>query len=118
MVYETVKGNFLNNDQFRKDLGGRNSFSKLQDTFNKYITSKGFNLDRGEIGANKYHQTKLEYHINELKSEEKKLSKDLNNYKDKINEAKNVLETSLKDTNSYLKKKIIGYSKKEDDLVL
>ena len=26
MVYETVKGNFLNNDQFRKDLGGKNSF--------------------------------------------------------------------------------------------
>ena len=78
MVYETVKGKFLNNDQFWKDLGDRNSFSKLQDRFNKYITSK-----------------------------------DLNNYKDKINEAKNVLETSLKDTNSYLKKKIIGYSKKE-----
>ena len=53
-----------------------------------------------------------EYHINELKAEEKKLNKDLNNYKDKINEAKNVLETSLKDTNSDLKKKIIGYSKK------
>lgn len=52
MVYETVKGKFLNNDQFWKDLGGRNSFSKLQDRFNKYITSKGFNLDRGEIGAN------------------------------------------------------------------
>ena len=113
MVYETVKGKFLNNDQFWKDLGGRNSFSKLQDRFNKYITSKDFNLDRGEIGANKYHQTKLEYHINELKAEEKKLSKDLNNYKNKINEAKNVLETSLKDTNSDLKKKIIGYSKKE-----
>lgn len=113
MVYEIVKGKFLNNDQFWKDLGGRNSFSKLQDRFNKYITSKGFNLDRGEISANKYHQTKLEYHINELKAEEKKLSKDLNNYKDKINEAKNVLETSLKDTNSDLKKKIIGYSKKE-----
>ena len=112
-IYETVKGKFLNNDQFWKDLGGRNSFSKLQDRFNKYITSKGFNLDRGEIGANKYHQTKLEYHINELKAEEKKLNKDLNNYKDKINEAKNILETSLKDTNSDLKKKIIGYSKKE-----
>lgn len=113
MVYETVKGKFLNNDQFWKDLGGRNSFFKLQDRFNKYITSKGFNLNRGEIGANKYHQTKLEYHINELKAEEKKLNEDLNNYNDKINEAKNILETPLKDTNSDLKKKIIGYSKKE-----
>ncbi len=113
MVYETVKGKFLNNDQFWKDLGGRNSFSKLQDKFNEFITSKGFNLDRGEIGANKNHQTKLEYHINELKAEKDQLSNELDDYKDKIDEAKNVLETSLKDTNSDLKKKIIGYSKKE-----
>ena len=44
MVCETVKGIFLNNDQFWKDLGGRNSFSKLQDRFNKYITSKGYSI--------------------------------------------------------------------------
>lgn len=113
MVYEIVKGKFLNNDQFWKYLGDRNSFSKFQNRFNKYITNKGLNLDRGEIGVNKYHQTKLEYRINELKAEEKILSKDLNNYKNKINEAKNVLKTSLKDSNSNLKKKIIGYSKKE-----
>ncbi len=113
MVYEIVKGKFLNNDQFWKNLGGRNSFSKLQDKFNKYITNKGFNLDRGEIGANKHHQTKLEYHINELKEQEKKLANDLTNYKNKINEAKNILEASLKDNNSDLKKRIIGYSKKE-----
>ena len=113
MVYEIVKGKFLNNDQFWKNLGGRNSFSKIQDRFNKYITNKGFNLDRGEIGANKHHQTKLEYHINELKDEEKKLANDLTNYKNKINEAKNILEASLKDNNSDLKKRIIGYSKKE-----
>ena len=110
MVYETVKGNFLNNDQFWKDLGGRNSFSNMQDKFNEYMKEKSFNLDRGEIGANKKHQTKLEYHISELKVEEKELSKNLN--KDKIKEAKNVLEKSLKDTNSDLKKNIIGYSKK------
>lgn len=113
MVYETVKGNFLNNDQFWKDLGGRNSFSNMQDKFNEYMKEKGFNLDRGEIGANKKHQTKLEYHISELKVEEKELSKNLKDYKDKIKEAKNVLEKSLKDTNSDLKKNIIGYSKKE-----
>lgn len=113
MVYETVKSNFLNNDQFWKDLGGRNSFSNMQDKFNEYMKEKGFNLDRGEIGANKKHQTKLEYPISELKVEEKELSKNLKDYKDKIKEAKNVLEKSLKDTNSDLKKNIIGYSKKE-----
>ena len=113
IVYETVKGKFLNNDQFWKDLGGRNSFSNMQDKFNEYMTEKGFNLDRGEIGANKKHQTKLEYHINELKAEEKQLSTKLKDYKGEIKEAKKVLETSLKDTNSDLKKRIIGYSKKE-----
>lgn len=113
MVYETIKGNFLNNDQFWKDLGGRNSFSNMQDKFNEYMKEKGFNLDRGEIGANKKHQTKLEYHISELKAEEKELSKNLKDYKGKIKEAKNLLEKSLKDTNSDLKKNIIGYSKKE-----
>lgn len=113
MVYETIKGNFLNNDQFWKDLGGRNSFSNMQDKFNEYMKEKGFNLNRGEIGVNKKHQTKLEYHISELKAEEKELSKNLKDYKCKIKEAKNVLEKSLKDTNSDLKKNIIGYSKKE-----
>lgn len=113
MVYETVKGNFLNNDQFWKNLGGRNSFSNIQDKFNECMKEKGFNLDRGEVGANKKHQNKLEYHISELKAEEKELSKNLKDYKGKIDEAKNVLEKSLKDTNSDLKKKIIGYSKKE-----
>ena len=37
----------------------------------------------------------------------------MKDYKGKIEEAKNVLEKSLNDTNSDLKKNIIGYSKKE-----
>ncbi len=113
MVYEKVKGNFLNNDQFWKNLGGRESFSKIQDDFNKYINSKGFNLDRGNVGANKRHQTKLEYEINELKAEKEQLENELINYKDEINNIKKMLEVTLKESNSELKKKIIGYSKKE-----
>ena len=58
IVYESVKGKFLNNDQFWKDRGGQNSFAKIQDSFNKFITDKGFKLDRGNIGANVEHQTK------------------------------------------------------------
>lgn len=113
IIYEVVEGKFLNNDQFWKNLGGRNSFSNIQDKFNKYINDKGFNLDRGQVGANKVHHTKIEHEINELEARKKKLKKDLNNYKDKINKAKNTLELSLKDTNSDLRKRIIGYSKKE-----
>ena len=55
IIYESIKGNFLNNDQFWKDLGGRNSYANIQDKFNKYITSCGFKLDRGNIGSNKIH---------------------------------------------------------------
>ena len=117
MVYETVKGNFLNNDQFWKDLGGRNSFSKLQDRFNKYITSKGFNLDRGEIGANKYHQTKAEKYLKELQAENKLMELELNK-----NKVLNEVEISYKekisnvDTKPLLnpeKDKIIGYKEKD-----
>lgn len=75
IIYKSIKGNFLNNDQFWKDLGGRNSFANIQDKFNKYITSCGFKLNRGNIGSNKVHQTKLEYKINELKSEVNNLYK-------------------------------------------
>lgn len=73
IIYETVHGKFLNNDQFWKNLGGRNSFSTLQDSFNKFITEQGFQLDRGNIGSNKVHQTKLQYKVNELRTESMKL---------------------------------------------
>ena len=99
IIYESIKGNFLNNDQFWKDLGGRNSFANIQDKFNKYITSCGFKLDRGNIGSNKVHQTKLEYKISELKSEVNNLYKDIENY--------------IKSNNLNIKKNIIGYNSKD-----
>lgn len=59
-LYSIEKGKFLNCDQFWKDKGFKTSFAKIQDDYNKFITSKGFNLDRGQIGGNKHHQTKAE----------------------------------------------------------
>lgn len=112
IIYESIKGNFLNNDQFWKDLGGRNSFANIQDKFNKYITSCGFKLDRGNIGSNKVHQTKLEYKINELKSEVNNLYKDIENYNNKLNKSKEVLENNIKSNNLNIKKNIIGYNSK------
>ena len=85
IIYESIKGNFLSNDQFWKDLGGRNSFTNIQDKFNKYITDCGYKLDRGNIGSNKVHQTKLEYKINELKSEMNNLYKDIEKYNIELN---------------------------------
>ncbi len=116
MIYETVKGNFLNNDQFWKDRGGKLSFTRLQDDFNKFINDRGFNLDRGEIGANKEHTNKLEHEIMELKAEieELKQEKDFS-----LNEIKNAKETLIKATKSKdteilnPKKTVIGYSSKD-----
>lgn len=113
IIYESVKGNFLNNDQFWKDLGGRNSFANIQDKFNKYITDCGFKLDRGNIGSNKVHQTKLEYKINELKSEMNNLYKDIENYNIELDKSKKVLENNIKNSNLNVKKNIIGYNSKD-----
>lgn len=113
IIYESVKGNFLNNDQFWKDLGGRNSFANIQNKFNKYITDCGFKLDRGNIGSNKVHQTKLEYKINELKSEMNNLYKDIENCNIELNKSKEVLENNVKNNNLNINKNIIGYSSKD-----
>ena len=113
IIYESVKGNFLNNDQFWKDLGGRNSFDNIQDKFNKDITDCGYKVDRGNIGSNKVHQTKLEYKINELKSEMNNLYKDIEKYNIEINKSKDVLESNIKHNNLNIKKNIIGYSSKD-----
>ena len=113
IIYESIKGNFLNNDQFWRNLGGRNSFANIQDKFNKYITSCGFKLDRGNIGSNKVHQTKLEYKINELKSEVNNLYKDIENYNNALNKSKELLENNIKSNNLNIKKNIIGYNSKD-----
>ena len=116
-LYSIEKGKFLNCDQFWKDKGFKTSFAKIQDDYNKFITSKGFNLDRGQIGGNKYHQTKAEKYLEELQEETKLMELELNN-----NKALNEVEISYKekisnvDTNPLLnpeKGKIIGYKEKD-----
>lgn len=113
IIYESIKGNFLNNDQFWKDLGGRNSFANIQDKFNKYITDCGFKLDRGNIGSNKVHQNKLEYKINELKFEMNNLYKDIENCNIELDKSKKVLENNIKNSNLNIKKNIIRYNSKD-----
>lgn len=116
-VYEIEYGNFLNSDQFWKEKGFKTSYAKIQDDYNKYINDKGFSLDRGQIGANKHHQTKAEKYLDELRAETKLIkmeynkNKDLNKvklkYKDKISDV---------DTNHLLnpeRGRIIGYKEKD-----
>lgn len=119
IVYEEVNGKFLNCDQFWKDKGGKLSFHQMQNDFNKFITEKGFNLYRGDVGANKENQSKLDYDIAEKKAELEELNKEKENTLKIIKNSKNGLK-SLEYNSDYsnvlnpTKRKLGGY--KEDDV--
>lgn len=117
IIYQTEYGNFLNSDQFWKEKGFKTSYAKIQDDYNKFINEKGFNLNRGEIGANKHHLTKAEKQLKDLQEKNKLLELEISK-----NKAINEVEISYKDkisnvdTNSLLnpeKGKIIGYKEKD-----
>lgn len=117
-VYEIEYGNFLNSDQFWKEKGFKTSYAKIQDDYNKFINEKGFNLDRGEVGANKHHLTKAEKQLKELQEQKKLLEIELSKNKALNNtELKYMDKISDVDTNPLLnpeKGKILGY--KETDI--
>ena len=97
-IYEIEYGKFLNTDEFWKQLGGKASFARLQDQYNEYITSKGFELDRGEIGANKHHQDKAEHNIKVLEDKIDKLNKEIEMNK-RINEVELKTNKEIKNIN-------------------
>lgn len=118
IVYEDVEGTFLNCDQFWKNRGGKLSFHKMQNEFNEFITEKGFNLYRGDIGANKENQTKLDYDIAEKKAELEELNKEKENTLKIIENSKNGLKSienndSNKEVLNPVKKKFGGYKDEE-----
>lgn len=119
IIYDEIEGNFLNNDQFWKDKGGKLSFHQMQNDFNKFITEKGFNLYRGDIGANKENQTKLDYDIAEKKAELEELNKEKENTLKIIENSRNGLKNiennnSNKELLNPVKRKFGGY--KEEDV--
>lgn len=118
IIYEEIKGKFLNCDQFWKDRGGKLSFHQMQNDFNKFITEKGFNLYRGDIGANKENQTKLDYDIAEKKAELEELNQEKENTLKILENSKNGLinlEKEMdKDLLNPVKRKLGGF--KEDDV--
>ncbi len=97
-IYEIEYGKFLNSDEFWKQLGGKASFAKLQDQYNEFITSKGFELDRGQVGANKHHQDKAEHNIKVLNNEIDKLKQELELNK-RINEVELNTNKEIKNIN-------------------
>lgn len=72
-ILKIEKGKFYNCDQFWKALGGKVSYAKIQDDYNKYITEKGYKLFRGNIGDNKHHITKAKKEIEELNEQIKEM---------------------------------------------
>ena len=117
-IYETVKGKFLNSDNFWKQRGGNASYTLLQDDYNEFIKSRGYNLSRGEIGGDKTHltnamkqQIELTALNKEIKAENellKEANRSENMFIDKVDK-----ETS-KDILNPVKKGIIKQYKDED----
>lgn len=117
-IFKTEEGKFLNCDQFWKILGGKTSYAKIQDDYNKFITEKGYNLYRGNIGDNKHHKTKAEKEIEDLNEQisEMKIEFEKNKRLNEI-ELQTTKEMSEIDSNEILnptKRKIGGY--KDNDV--
>lgn len=117
-IYETVEGKFLNSDQFWKQKGGNASYTLLQDDYNEFIKSKGYNLFRGEIGGDKTHLTnamKQQIELNALNKEirkENELLKEVNKVENRFIDK--VDKETSKDILNPIKKGIIKQYKDED----
>ena len=117
-IFKTEEGKFLNCDQFWKTLGGKTSYAKIQDDYNKKKKKKGYNLYRGNIGDNKHHKTKAEKEIEDLNEQisEMKIEFEKNKRLNEI-ELQTTKEMSEIDSNEILnptKRKIGGY--KDNDV--
>lgn len=117
-IFKTETGKFLNCDQFWKNLGGKTSYAKIQDDYNKFITEKGYNLFRGVIGDNKHHKTKAEKEIDDLNDKIKEMKTEFERNK-KLNDieietTKEISKIDSKDILNPVKRKVVGY--KEEDV--
>ena len=117
-ILKIEKGKFLNCDQFWKSLGGKVSYAKIQDDYNKYITEKGYKLFRGNIGDNKHHITKAKKEIEDLNQQIEEMKMEFERNK-KLNEieietAKEISEIDSKEVLNPVKRKVIGY--KDEDI--
>lgn len=117
-IYETVEGKFLNSDQFWKQKGGNASYTLLQDDYNEFIKSKGYNLFRGEIGGDKTHLTNAMKQQKELNALNKEIRKE-NELLKEANKAENrfidkVDKETSKDILNPIKKGILKQYKDED----
>ena len=118
-MFTTEKGKFVNCDQFWKEKGGKASYAKIQDDYNKYINDKGYNLFRSNIGDNVYHKTKAQKEIEDMNNqiEEMKLEFERNKKLNQI-ELETINQIKDVDDNEVLnpqKNKISLYKGKDVD---
>ena len=118
-MFTTEKGKFVNCDQFWKEKGGKASYAKIQDDYNKYINDKGYNLFRGNIGDNVYNKTKAQKEIEDMNNqiEEMKLEFERNKKLNQI-ELETINQIKDLDDNEVLnphKNKISLYKGKDVD---
>ena len=118
-MFTTEKGKFVNCDQFWKEKGGKASYAKIQDDYNKYINDKGYNLFSGNIGDNFYHKTKAQKEIEDMNNqiEEMKLEFERNKKLNQI-ELETINQIKDLDDNEVLnpqKNKISLYKEKDVD---
>lgn len=118
IIYNYEYGKFLNCDQFWRDKGGKLSFARVQDSYNEYINDKGYNLFRGNKGANIEYITTEQKKLNDLQKQVEEMQKEFDR-----NKALNELElqvnkdiSTIKDNDLYnpTKKRLGGY--KEADV--
>jgi len=117
-IFKVEQGKFLNCDQFWKSLGGKTSYAKMQDDYNKYITEKGYKLFRGNIGDNKHHITKAQKEIEDLNEQIKEMKIEFERNK-KLNEieietAKDISQIDEEEVLNPVKRKVVGY--KDEDI--
>ena len=117
-IFKIEKGKFLNCDQFWKALGGKTSYAKAQDDYNKYMTDKGYKLFRGNIGDNRHHITKAQKEIDDLNEQLADMKLEFEKNK-KLNEieietSKEISEIEANEILNPVKRKVIGY--KDDDI--
>ena len=127
-IYETIKGKFLNSDQFWKQKGGNASYTLLQDDYNEFIKSKGYNLFRGEIGGDKTHLTnamKQQIELNALNKEIRKenellkeANKAENRFIDKVDKEKQYKDEDIDNLSTYSKELAEDNIKKDLEIKL
>ena len=102
------KGNTIRKISASEFWKGKDSYKKLQNQFYKYITEKGFDLERGIKNSDREH-----IRIKELKKITNSLNKDLGNKHSRLEYELNEFNESLKDKKNILFDKDYVKVKKE-----